>query len=99
MFILIVLTVLTQGPVARTPSQAAPVIARLAGAWSGQGVVNTALVSAKAEFQLVLSKQFTRLTYAFSGAGVSFEGHASGGRAATIGRAWRLRDNIRTGAL
>lgn len=59
-------------PAATTP------IARLAGQWTGSGVVNNATVSAKAEFGPVLANRFTRLTYVFTVAGVGdvFEGHA-----------------------
>lgn len=61
------------------PQAVAPaVITRLAGVWTGAGVVNNAQVSARAEFGPVLSNRFVRLTYVFSvdGAGGVFEGHA-----------------------
>ena len=60
-----------------TPA-AATAVARLAGQWTGTGVVNNAQVSAKAEFGPVLANRFMRLAYTFTVAGVGevFEGHA-----------------------
>ena len=73
----VALTVVTLA-VAQGTSPAGTVVARLAGQWTGSGVVNNAQVSAKAEFGPVLANRFTKLAYTFTVAGVGdvFEGHA-----------------------
>ena len=59
-------------------AEPAQVLPKLAGSWTGAGVVNNAQVTARAEFGAVLANRFTRLMYTFTvaGKGDIFEGHA-----------------------